>query len=263
MRPRFLMILLSLLMVAGIAQSAMAQQYGLGDIPLDTETYNKYLKTYPDQMRDGLPTAYDARTAGIVTAPKNQGRCGSCWAFASAGAMESHILKNGGAAYDLSEQQQVSCNAAQAGCCGGSSTAPQYWQATGPIQESCGPYAESSTSCPTEKTATCASMSGCNQLSYRVTNWHTVAAADFKSSLYNYGPSYWRYDVYSDFYAYWNTVAPGAVYTNTGGTKEGGHAVLLIGWDDAKGAYLCKNSWGATGGPNGDGTFWLAYTGHT
>jgi hypothetical protein len=38
--------------------------------------------------------------------------------------------------------------------------------------------------------------------------------------------------------------------------------VLLIGWDDSKGAYLCKNSWGRNDGPNGDGTFWIAYSGH-
>jgi hypothetical protein len=38
--------------------------------------------------------------------------------------------------------------------------------------------------------------------------------------------------------------------------------VLLIGWDDAKQAYLLKNSWGTTAGPNGDGTFWVAYSGH-
>lgn len=35
---------------------------------------------------------------------------------------------------------------------------------------------------------------------------------------------------------------------------------MLIGWDDSKGAYLCKNSWGEYGGPNGDGTFWIAYS---
>ena len=107
-------------------------------------------------------------------------------------------------------------------------------------------------------------MDACEQLSYRVTNWHTVGAtpSDFKASLYTYGPSYWRFSVYSDFYTYWNSATSGAVYTNAGGTREGGHAVLLIGWDDAKQAYLCKNSWGASGGPNGDGTFWIAYSGH-
>jgi hypothetical protein len=49
----------------------------------------------------------------------------------------------------------------------------------------------------------------------------------------------------------------------SGGGLLGGHAVLLISWDDDKEAYLCKNSSGETGGPNGDGTFWIAYAGHT
>ena len=48
---------------------------------------------------------------------------------------------------------------------------------------------------------------------------------------------------------------------NEAKSLEGGHAVLLIGWDDWKQAFLCKNSWG-NGGPNGDGTFWIAYSGH-
>jgi hypothetical protein len=97
-----------------------------------------------------------------------------------------------------------------------------------------------------------------------VTGWHTVVAspADFKTSLYTYGPSYWRYTVYTDFDTFWGSGSYGQVYVNQGGSVRGGHAVLLIGWDDAKQAYLCKNSWGDRGGPNGDGTFWIAYSGH-
>jgi hypothetical protein len=108
-------------------------------------------------------------------------------------------------------------------------------------------------------------MSGCTQLEYRVTNWHTVmqTTEGFKESLYAFGPSYWRFDVYSDFYTFWGSSPPGAVYTNGFATSRlGGHAVLIIGWDDDKGAFLAKNSWGATAGPNGDGTFWIAYDGH-
>jgi hypothetical protein len=87
--------------------------------------------------------------------------------------------------------------------------------------------------------------------------------ASIKISLYNDGPTYFRFDVYSDFDTFWNTASPGAVYTHTTGTYEGGHAVLIIGWDDTKQAWLLKNSWGATGGPNDDGTWWMAYTGHS
>jgi hypothetical protein len=263
-----MVLIVSLTLLTGPASLPQdyGQQYGLGDIPLDPATYQRHLKVWPERMAaEGLPPAYDARTEGIVTPAKNQGSCGSCWAFASVGAMESHLLK----AYqfgptDLSEQQQVSCNLGMAGCCGGSSTAIRFWEDKGPIYEGCFGYGESGTSCSTQRTVPCANAGGCEQLGYRVVDWHTVQATPdgFKTSLYLYGPSYWRYDVYSDFYTYWNYGSPGDVYVSTSGKLEGGHAVLLIGWDDSKGAYLCKNSWGENRGPNGDGTFWIAYTGH-
>ena len=234
--------------------------YPLGDISLPEEIYKKNLKLSAMDMLETLPVSYDARDEGIVTSPKNQGSCGSCWAFASVGALESHLLK----AYsvgpeNLSEQQQISCNTAMWGCLGGSSNAIRFWEGdaskgSGPVDETYFPYtASDATICRNEAGA---------QLSYRVTGWHTVAATDFKNSLSTYGPSYWRYDVYGDFYTYWNNGQPGEVYVNSTSDYQGGHAVLLIGWDDSKGAYLCKNSWG-NGGPNGDGTFWIAYSGHT
>jgi hypothetical protein len=255
-------LMLSLLLGVALGSTAEAQEFGLGDIPLDEDTYQSYLMEYDEAT---LPASYDARNEGIVTSPKNQGSCGSCWAFASTGAMESHILKAGGPQYDLSEQQINSCHTGMSGCCGGSSTAPRFWETQGPILESCGPYGDGGTSCPTRTSVSCSSMSGCTELDYRVTNFHTVTqtATGFKTSLYDYGPSYWRYVVYNDFMTYWHNAPAGAVYTNGPGTSpQGGHAVLLIGWSDAKGALLCKNSWGATGGPNGDGTFWIAYSGH-
>ncbi|MFX0198844.1 MAG: C1 family peptidase [Candidatus Hodarchaeota archaeon] len=259
-------ILMVLFLAFGLGPMAAAAEYGLGDIPLDPETYQRYLQIWPEEAVEALPASYDARDDGIVTPAKNQGSCGSCWAFASVGAFESHLLKQFGfGPTDLSEQQQVSCNLSMVGCCGGSSSAPRYWESAGPIYEACFPYAESGTSCPTQRTVACSAASGCTQLSFRVTNWHTVSPteAQFKTSLYNDGPSYWRFTVYSDFNTYWNSGNPGDVYVSQSGYSQlGGHAVLLIGWDDAKGAYLCKNSWGAAAGPNGDGTFWIAYSGH-
>ncbi len=258
-------IIIILLVTAFGSQNIYPQspefKYALGDIPLDPLTYQKYLKVRSEaDMLETLPTSYDARDEGIVTSIRDQGDCGSCWAFASVGAMESHMLKQygPGPTDDFSEQQQVSCNRAMSGCAGGTSAAIRYWQNTGPLDEECFPYnveePDDTTECIEDE---------CAQFGYRVVNWHTVPAnpEDFKASLYEEGPSYWRYDVYNDFYNFWNHGAPGEVYINADSTLVGGHAVLLIGWDDAKGAYLCKNSWGE-GGPNGDGTFWIAYDGH-
>ena len=269
MKPRarwIAVVLVALCLILFGAQGSHTQEpdkeYALGDVPLDPETYQKHLKVYPMSMTMALalPSAYDARDDAIVTSAKDQGGCGSCWAFASVGAMESHLQK----AYtwgleDLSEQQQVSCNTGQNGCSGGSLTAPRFWETTGPTRESCFGYT-------TSAGTLCSVGSGCTQLVPRVVDWHTVGSSSFKTSCYNDGPSYWRYDVYQDFQDWWNSASPGDVYVNQnsdeGNDRRGGHAVLLIGWDDGKGAYLCKNSWGASDGPNGDGTFWIAYSGH-
>jgi hypothetical protein len=260
-------LIVSLLALSSTDAGADPKRFPLGDIPLPDAVYQRYLKAPPfmDQSTSSLelalPASYDARDEGIVTPAKNQGSCGSCWAFATVGAMESHLLKALGVGPEnLSEQQQVSCNTANFGCDGGYSTAVRYWEAPpqpdkGALDESVSPYSASDTTA-------CYEPSG-EQMPYRITNFHTLPAdtLSFKTSLIEDGPSYWRYTVYSDFYTFWGSYNPGAVYINAGGTYEGGHAVLLIGWDDAKGAFLVKNSWG-TGGPNGDGTFWIAYDGH-
>jgi C1A family cysteine protease len=244
----------------GLVYQERHEEYQYGDIALDRETYQKYLKRLPYAMLDALPSDYDARDDGIVTPAENQGGCGACWAFASTGAFESHLLKEHSfGPSDLSEQQILSCNTFGYDCTGGTLHAPQYWETVGPVYDSCFPYTA-------DDTTPCSDGASCDQFPYRVINWHTVASDQFRDSLYTDGPSYWRFDAYQDFEDFWHTASAGAVYTNAdtdhGNDYLGGHAVLIIGWDDAKDAYLCKNSWGVNGGPQGDGTFWIAYSGH-
>jgi cathepsin L len=62
-----------------------------------------------DDVSD-LPASMDWRTKGVVTPVKNQGGCGSCWAFASTAVLESHIALQTGVLYELSEQELVSCS---------------------------------------------------------------------------------------------------------------------------------------------------------
>jgi cathepsin L len=56
-----------------------------------------------------LPKAVDWRAAGVTTPVKNQGRCGSCWAFASTAVLESHIALTTNKLMTLSVQELVSC----------------------------------------------------------------------------------------------------------------------------------------------------------
>ena len=238
--------------------------YGDTGIPNDYNTHllNKGKDAY---ALESQPTSFSWADRGAVTVAKNQGQCGSCWAFAATGAFESKIIINFGIIYNLSEQQQVSCNnISEHGCAGGNLTSIIYWEDAGwnhgPMLENCTGY------CACDEP--CSNFSGtCYEMGYRTTGFYTVNTNninDIKSSLYNNGPAYFGFDVYEDFEVFWGYGEYQAVYTNTDTSAIylGGHAVLIIGWNDDKGAWLCKNSWGAFSGPNGNGTFWMAYSGH-
>ena len=65
-----------------------------------------------------LPASVDWRTKGVVTATKNQGGCGSCWAFSATEVMESAVAIASGKLLELAPQQLVSC-APNPNDCGG------------------------------------------------------------------------------------------------------------------------------------------------
>ena len=71
------------------------------------------------QFSGNLPTRLDWREKNIITPVKNQGPCGSCWAFSAVGAIESKVALKSGKLENLSEQMEVDCSISNYGCRGG------------------------------------------------------------------------------------------------------------------------------------------------
>jgi len=203
-----------------------------------------------------LPSSLDWRNNGgnFVTPVKNQGQCGSCWAFAITAALESYTLIQNhtpNTNLDLSEQVLISCSGA--GSCSGGyiGEASDFIRDTGLPLESCYPYTATNgycaNACPNWQSST-----------YKIGEWQWVTTGQpaldaIKNALFTYGPLVTFMTVYTDFDYY-----SGGIYSYTWGENKGGHAVTIVGYDDSGQYFIVKNSWGTGWGENG--YFRIAYS---
>ena len=86
--------------------------------PLDL-SYLKGQRIFSKNENLAIPAAYDLRTYGRMTAVRNQGNCGSCWAFACTASLESTLLT--AETRDFSEMNLKNDSGFDLGCCNGGS----------------------------------------------------------------------------------------------------------------------------------------------
>jgi hypothetical protein len=248
---------------------------------IDQRTLLDAIRQHPDWK---LPSkcvadlgAWDFRSVNGVTSVRDQGGCGSCWDFAAVGAMEASELAVNKRTLDLSEQQVLDCSGG--GTCGGGWHDGVFnWMVShGTGLETVAPYMGTESTCnPNMSSPYAASSWG-----YVTTDmlpgfgWARIGTvAEIKEALCAHGPLASGVLATGLFQAYTSGVFKETLPDATlhpvdapSGLKIYGinHDVLIIGWNDAKHAWLIKNSWGTGWGNNGDrasatdGYVWIDY----
>ena len=189
------------------------------------------------------PNSVDWTTQGVVTPVKNQGQCGSCWAFSTTGAVESAWKLAGHSLISLSEQQLVDCSPNH-GCNGGWPTVAMQYIITnkGIALESTYPYAAQTRTCnkslASEVAATLSSYKTVTANS--VSALATAVAQQPVSVLVDAGGADWQ--------SY-----GGGVVTDGGCGTSLDHAVLAVGYNmgNSPPYWKVKNSWGTSWGESG------------
>ncbi|XP_061573546.1 cathepsin K [Cololabis saira] len=193
-----------------------------------------------------LPKSVDYRKKGMVTSVKNQGACGSCWAFSSAGALEGQLAKKTGKLVDLSPQNLVDCVTENDGCGGGYMTnAFNYVNENGGIDsEEAYPYVGENEPCRYNSSGMAAQCRGYKEIPEG--DEHALAVA-----LYKVGPVSVGIDATLSTFQFYQK---GIYYDRNCNKEDINHAVLAVGYGvNTKGKkfWIVKNSWGESWGNKG------------
>jgi len=219
------------------------QSYKMGINQFTAMSQEEFVNTYLTPMGEGkeatIETEYtpsnvniDWAAKGGVSPVKNQGSCGSCWAFSATGVLEAN-QKIHGSNINLSEQQLVDCSGAYGnhGCQGGwPSNALNYIIKAGGLHyENEYPYRGVNQNCQSNggsfKLGGFSSASGCAGLNNAINSKPVSVTVDATN---------------------WNKYQSG-VFNNCAASIN--HAVLLVGATDAY--WKIKNSWGTGWGESG------------
>ena len=194
-----------------------------------------------------LPYEIDWRTKGCVTRVKDQGECGSCWAFSTTGALEGqHMLKTGNLV-SLSEQNLVDCSLENDGCNGGLATSGfEYIKRNNGIDtEASYPYANTTLkqNCRFKPANVGATDTGYVAIKPNDENALQEATATIGPISVGIDASHSSFQMYSG----------GVYYEPLCSSINLDHAVLVVGYGTYNGSayWLVKNSWGTDWGMQG------------
>ena len=201
----------------------------------------------PHTQGVSLPSAVDWVTSGAVTAVKNQGQCGSCWAFSTTGAIEGAYAIATGSLTSLSEEELVQCDTTDNGCGGGLMDNAFKWVEThGLASEASYGYTSG-----TGTAGTCSSSKS-NSPVVTISGYTDVASEDevaLKSAVAQQPVSVAIEADQSVFQLY----SSGVLDSSSCGTSLD-HGVLIVGYgtdSDGTDYWKVKNSWGSTWGEEG------------
>jgi cathepsin B len=194
-----------------------------------------------------VPASFDSRTQWpkCVGAIRNQGDCGSCWAFSATEVLADRICIDTNAATTvvLSPQWLVSCDTTNMGCGGGYLEAAwEYMEKHGVPVDSCDPYSSGDN----DESGSCSANCSTFYKAKNAESYDTPAA--IQAAILAGGPVQTAFTVYQDFMSY-----KSGVYVHKSGAELGGHAVKIIGWgvQGKTNYWIVANSWGTDWGLNG------------
>ncbi|XP_057379758.1 uncharacterized protein LOC130702106 [Daphnia carinata] len=203
---------------------------------------NHFVEANADNVESRqIPTSLDYRYNKCLPAIKNQGQCGSCWAFSAIAPLEFAKCKKTGTAVVLSEQQLVDCDRSNGGCSGGWYV--DAWNYT----KRAGGSARKSSYDYTATVGTCkfsSWMVGANVSSFGYVASKNEAA--MQSALVKYGPLPVAMNVVPSLYSY-----ASGVYSDTACDGPNvNHGVVVVGWGvlNGKKFWMVRNSWGTNWG---------------
>ena len=196
-----------------------------------------------------LPESVDWRNSNAVTPVKDQGQCGSCWAFSTTGSLEGMYAIQNGDLVSFSEQQLVDCDnfkhgGKDHGCNGGLMDNAFSWiqENNGLCSEESYPYISAKETCQT----TCDNLPNS-----QIQSWVDVESSDkaLMSAIALQPVSVAIEADQMDFQLY----KSGVLTSECGTTLD--HGVLVVGYGsegtETEDYYLVKNSWGTTWGDEG------------